>query len=60
MCAPRHCIILGIKELPEEDTPLVHQHIFFAHAYKGQKGWKETLGLGCGIPFWSYTMWRVT
>ena len=43
MCAPRHCIILGIKELPEEDTPLVHQHIFFAHAYKGQEGWKETI-----------------
>ncbi len=41
--APRRCIILGIKELLEEDTPLIHQHIFFAHAYKGQTGWEKSL-----------------
>ncbi len=43
LSAPRDCIILGIKELPEEETPLIHQHIFFAHAYKGQRGWEKTL-----------------
>jgi len=42
--APRHCFILGIKELPEDETPLIHQHIFFAHAYKGQKGWEKIIG----------------
>ena len=41
--APRECIILGIKELPEGDSPLVHRHIFFAHAYKGQRGWESTI-----------------
>jgi len=25
-----------LKELPEEDAPLVHRHIMFGHAYKGQ------------------------
>lgn len=41
--APRTCIIIGIKELPENDAPLVHQHIFFAHAYKGQTGWEKII-----------------
>lgn len=27
-------IIVGLKELPEGDFPLVHSHIFFAHIYK--------------------------
>lgn len=36
--APRAALILGLKELPEGDTPLVHRHIFFGHAYKGQPG----------------------
>jgi saccharopine dehydrogenase (NAD+, L-lysine-forming) len=34
--APRDAIIFGLKELPEADTPLVHRHIMFGHAYKGQ------------------------
>ncbi|MFF7365271.1 saccharopine dehydrogenase [Streptomyces sp. NPDC008125] len=35
-----HCpatdIVLGLKELPDEPSDLVHRHIFFGHAYKGQ------------------------
>lgn len=34
--APRNALILGLKELPEDGTPLVHRHIFFGHAFKGQ------------------------
>lgn len=34
--APRDAIIIGLKELPEDGTPLVHRHILFGHAYKGQ------------------------
>ncbi|WP_209425299.1 saccharopine dehydrogenase [Pararhodobacter sp. SW119] len=34
--APADAIILGLKELPEEDTPLRHRHILFGHAFKGQ------------------------
>ncbi|KPP89002.1 MAG: saccharopine dehydrogenase (NAD+, L-lysine forming) [Rhodobacteraceae bacterium HLUCCA08] len=34
--APGDAIILGLKELPEDDTPLHHTHIMFGHAYKGQ------------------------
>ena len=34
--APRDAIIFGLKELPEDGTPLVHRHILFGHAYKGQ------------------------
>ena len=37
--APKDAFIVGLKELPENDTsPLVHRHIFFGHAYKGQAG----------------------
>ena len=36
--APMDAFILGLKELPEEETPLRHRHIMFAHAYKGQPG----------------------
>ncbi|MBO1257179.1 saccharopine dehydrogenase, partial [Alteromonas sp. 5E99-2] len=28
--------IFGLKELPEDGTPLRHRHIMFGHAYKGQ------------------------
>jgi hypothetical protein len=42
--APQSAIILGLKELPEENTPLSHRHIYFAHAYKEQKGWQQLLG----------------
>jgi saccharopine dehydrogenase (NAD+, L-lysine-forming) len=34
--APANALILGLKELPEDGTPLVHRHIMFGHAYKGQ------------------------
>ncbi|KAH3675943.1 hypothetical protein WICMUC_002239 [Wickerhamomyces mucosus] len=42
--APLDRIIIGLKELPEEDTfPLIHEHIQFAHCYKDQGGWKDVL-----------------
>jgi len=34
--APRDAIIFGLKELPDDGTPLSHRHIMFGHAYKGQ------------------------
>ena len=34
--APADAIIFGLKELPEDGTPLTHRHILFGHAYKGQ------------------------
>ena len=34
--APADASIFGLKELPEEGTPLPHKHIMFGHAYKGQ------------------------
>ncbi len=34
--APQDAIIFGLKELPEDGAPLVHRHIMFGHAYKGQ------------------------
>jgi saccharopine dehydrogenase (NAD+, L-lysine-forming) len=34
--APPEAIIFGLKELPEDGTPLRHRHIMFGHAYKGQ------------------------
>lgn len=34
--APSDAIIFGLKELPEDGTPLTHRHIMFGHAYKGQ------------------------
>jgi saccharopine dehydrogenase (NAD+, L-lysine-forming) len=41
--APKAAIILGLKELPEDTFPLIHQHIYFAHAYKEQSGWQGLL-----------------
>lgn len=42
--APRDRIIIGLKELPENETfPLVHEHIQFAHCYKDQGGWQSVL-----------------
>ncbi|WP_019026945.1 saccharopine dehydrogenase [Colwellia piezophila] len=41
--APTDAIILGLKELPEDNFPLIHQHIYFAHAYKEQAGWQALL-----------------
>ncbi len=34
--APENAIIFGLKELPEDGTPLPHRHIMFGHAFKGQ------------------------
>ena len=34
--APSDTIIFGLKELPNDNTPLKHRHIMFGHAYKGQ------------------------
>lgn len=34
---------MGLKELPEDDFPLEHVHITFAHCYKGQAGWEKVL-----------------
>ena len=43
--APSNTIILGLKELPEDQTfPLKHTHVQFAHCYKGQEGWETVLG----------------
>ncbi|KAI5918144.1 alanine dehydrogenase [Camillea tinctor] len=36
--APSGNIILGLKELPEDDSPLRHAHIQFGHCYKKQEG----------------------
>lgn len=42
--APKDRIIYGLKELPDnEDFPLVHEHVQFAHCYKDQAGWKDVL-----------------
>ncbi len=41
--ADKDAIILGLKELPEDDYPLIHRHIYFAHAYKEQQGWQALL-----------------
>lgn len=42
--APKDRLILGLKELPENETfPLVHEHIQFAHCYKDQGGWQDVL-----------------
>ncbi|EGW35702.1 Saccharopine dehydrogenase [Spathaspora passalidarum NRRL Y-27907] len=41
--APADRIILGLKELPEETFPLIHEHVQFAHCYKDQGGWKDVL-----------------
>ncbi|RDH20090.1 cysteine proteinase [Aspergillus niger ATCC 13496] len=41
--APKDAYILGLKELPEDDFPLEHVHISFAHCYKQQGGWEQVL-----------------
>ncbi len=34
--APADAIIFGLKELPEDASPLTHRHLMFGHAFKGQ------------------------
>ncbi|MEM6636910.1 MAG: saccharopine dehydrogenase [Pseudomonadota bacterium] len=41
--APDDAIIFGLKELPEDGTPLTHRHIMFGHAFKGQPAGRELL-----------------
>jgi saccharopine dehydrogenase (NAD+, L-lysine-forming) len=41
--APRDALIFGLKELPDDGTPLVHRHIMFGHAYKGQHAGRALL-----------------
>ncbi len=41
--APADAIIFGLKELPEDGTPLAHRHIMFGHAYKGQPAGRALL-----------------
>ena len=41
--APEAAIILGLKELPDDGTPLIHRHIMFGHAYKGQHAGRRLL-----------------
>ena len=41
--APRDAIIFGLKELPEDGTPLPHRHIMFGHAFKGQHAGRRLL-----------------
>ncbi|KAH0612619.1 uncharacterized protein H6S33_008999 [Morchella sextelata] len=41
--APADHIIIGLKELPEDDFPLKHTHVQFAHCYKNQGGWRDVL-----------------
>ena len=41
--APQDAVILGLKELEESGQELRHRHIHFAHVYKEQAGWQQTL-----------------
>lgn len=42
--APKEAFVLGLKELPDDDAVLGQRHIYFAHVYKGQAGWRRLLG----------------
>ena len=42
--APKDAIIIGLKELEEDGTPLRHRHVMFGHAFKGQAGASNLLG----------------
>ena len=41
--APADAIIFGLKELPENGSPLHHRHIMFGHAFKGQPAGQDLL-----------------
>ncbi|PHH87664.1 hypothetical protein CDD83_8574 [Cordyceps sp. RAO-2017] len=41
--APGSTLVLGLKEIPEEEFALGNDHITFAHCYKGQAGWDRVL-----------------
>ena len=42
--APQDALIFGLKELPDDGTPLCHRHILFGHAFKGQPAGQVLLG----------------
>lgn len=41
--APKETIVVGLKALPENIDQFIHRHIYFAHVYKEQDGWKEIM-----------------
>ncbi|RMC37732.1 saccharopine dehydrogenase [Paracoccus alkanivorans] len=41
--APDDAIVFGLKELPEDGSPLRHRHIMFGHAFKGQSAGRVLL-----------------
>lgn len=41
--APKGAVIFGLKELPDDGTPLIHRHIMFGHAFKGQHAGRALL-----------------
>lgn len=41
--APDDALVVGLKELPDDGLPLRHRHVYFAHAFKQQRGWREVL-----------------
>lgn len=41
--APPDAIVFGLKELPDDRTPLRHKHIMFGHAFKGQSAGRQLL-----------------
>lgn len=41
--APSDVIVFGLKELPLDGRPLVHRHIMFGHAFKGQADGRRLL-----------------
>jgi len=41
--APDDAVILGLKELPDNDDDIKRKHIMFAHCYKNQGGWDQVL-----------------
>ena len=34
--APHDAVIFGLKELPDDGSKLIHRHVMFGHAFKGQ------------------------
>ncbi|MDT5036612.1 MAG: saccharopine dehydrogenase L-lysine forming [Micromonosporaceae bacterium] len=41
--APADVVVVGLKELPAAPDRLIHRHVFFGHAYKGQRGAADLL-----------------
>ncbi|MCR9246022.1 MAG: saccharopine dehydrogenase [bacterium] len=41
--APEDAVIIGLKELPDDGSELRHRHVHFAHVFKEQRGWQDTL-----------------